>query len=327
MTANAPLDAPLLPTGEIPLDGAWAAIGYGKSAITIYRCDIPAQTGVISIPESGFTGWSGPLLAADVMVETTGPAFLPSWTTGDNSRLVATDTMKNFVLHRASTYSGTTVEGLAAHVGLAMLATYPDMVRLRVTGRHLPFASIGTSGLALARLPGLGMATTLTIERTGSGPAVTSVGCGLDGLRLARLRGSAFAGFPRDEYTTLPETSDRPLEIGLFVRWWYQDPADAVADDLAGWVPPDAVRDLVAAMFDGTANRSIQQLLTVMARTMLDRFGSLGRVWLEGENRVWSSPALPAPDGGATVHTASLPAHGVLRVALSRQPGGGVVAG
>ena len=70
MTANAPLDAPLLPTGEIPLDGAWAAIGYGKAAITIYRCDIPAQTGVISIPESGFTGWSGPLLAADFMIET-----------------------------------------------------------------------------------------------------------------------------------------------------------------------------------------------------------------------------------------------------------------
>jgi urate oxidase / 2-oxo-4-hydroxy-4-carboxy-5-ureidoimidazoline decarboxylase len=322
MPINAPLDAPLLPTDEIAFDGAWVEIGYGKAAITTYLCDVAPPAGVVQIPESGFTGWPGPLLAAELMVETTGSAFLPSWTTGDNARLVATDTMKNFVLHRASTYLGTTVEGLAAHVGRAMLATYPDMDRLRVTARHLPFAAIGTGGVAHARLAQPGMRTTLSIERTEEGPAVTSVGCGLDGLYFARLRGSTFAGFPRDEYTTLPEASDRPLEIGLSIRWWYTDPADAVTDDLAGWVPPAAMSDLIAAAFERTANRSIQELLTVMARTALERFPSLGRVWIEGENRVWSSPALPRPPDGAPVHTASLPGHGVLRVALSRHPAG-----
>jgi urate oxidase/2-oxo-4-hydroxy-4-carboxy-5-ureidoimidazoline decarboxylase len=323
MTINAPLHAPLLDADDVALDGVRATIGYGKAAITTYRCDVAAQTGVRSIPESSFAGWPGPLLAAEVMVETTGEAFLASWTTGDNTNLVATDTMKNFVLHRAATFSGTTVEGLAAHVGLAMLGVYPDMARLRVTARHLPFAPIAGSDVAMTRLAGPGVITTLSIERGDDGPEVTAVGCGLDGLRFARLRGSSFAGFPRDQYTTLPETSDRPLEIGLSVRWWYGRPADAIADDLSGWVPAEAVAQLLASVFEATPSKSIQQLMTAMARRVLERFPTVERVWLEGENRVWSAPALSTPDGAAPVHSASLPGHGVLRVALARPQVGG----
>ena len=323
MTLNGPLESPLIAAEETTLEGASVSIGYGKAGITIYRCDVPAQSGVLSIPESDFAGWPGPLLAATLTVETTGTAFLPSWTTGDNSGLVATDTIRNFALHRAATYGGTTVEGLAAYIGRALLNNYSDMARLRLTGRHLRFAPIGKSGVALVSQPGLGMTTTVAIERTDIGPTVTSVGCGLDGMRFARVRGSHFLGFLRDEYTTLPETVNRPLEIRISVRWWYGVPGDAIADDLSRWVPPDTVADLLTTVFARTPTRSIQQLLTVLARAMLDRFGSVERVWLEAENRVWSAPTLPAPDGGAPVHSASLPAHGILRMALSRQVGPG----
>lgn len=325
MTINSPLDATMLDADQLGMDGLRATIGYGKGAITAYRGDVPTQTGVRSIPESSFAGRPGPLLAAELAIETTGSAFFPSWTTGDNSTLVATDTMKNFTLHRASTYGGTTVEGLAGYVGLALLSEYPDMERVRVSGRHLPFAPSGPEGVGLQRLARPGVRTTLSIERGPTGPEITEVMCGLDDLRYVRLRGSSFAGFPRDAYTTLPETSDRPLEIGVNVRWWYADPSDAVGQaatptDVATWVPAEAIEDLLGVLVDRIASRSIQQLLTICARTILERFPPVRRVWLEGENRVWSSPALSPPAGGATVYTASLPAHGVLRVALERGP-------
>lgn len=319
MTTNSPLDAPLLTTEPIPYADLWATIGYGKGVITVYRLDVAGQDGVKTITESSFAGRPGPLLAAELSIETTGAAFFGSWSDGDNSRLVATDTMKNFALHRSSTYSGTTVEGLAAHVGLAMLAQYPDMERLRVSGRHLPFAPTGTTGTALQRLRAAGVMTTVDIERGPQGPVVTGVTCGLDDLRFVRLRGSSFAGFPRDEYTTLPEASNRPLEIGLSLRWFYGDPGAAISDDLGEWAAAEAIEDLVGWITDSVGSGSIQQMLTAFGRAILDRWPALSRVWLEGENRVWSKPAVVAPEGGAEVHTAALPAHGVLRLALDRR--------
>ncbi|MCZ4492544.1 MAG: pucL, partial [Conexibacter sp.] len=41
------------------------------------------------------------LLAADVSMEVLGQGFLPAYTDGDNTNVVATDTMKNVILRRA----------------------------------------------------------------------------------------------------------------------------------------------------------------------------------------------------------------------------------
>ncbi len=321
MTGNAPLDSPLLATSTHRLDdGLVASIGYGKAAVVVYRTATPAQLGVVPVPESPFTGRRGQLLAAEIGVETTGDAFLPSWTDGDNRALVATDTMKNFVQYQASCFGGTTVEGLAGFVGEAMLVHYPDMARLRVTAQHLPFAEVPGSGVTFRRLGAgePGVRTTVALERGADAtPVAVSVVCGLDGLRLVRLTGSSFTGFPRDEFTTLPDDGDRPLEMGLHLRWTYADPADALADDLRRWVPAEQVLDVVASVVDAKPGRSIQQTLTDLGRSVLERFGPIGRVWFEAENRVWSAPRV-LPADGAVVHTAALPSHGVLRLELAR---------
>jgi urate oxidase len=319
---NAPLDAPLLAAPAQRVGDLDLTIGYGKAAVAVYRTEIPAQKGVRSVPESSFTGRDETFLAAELMVETTGTVFLPSWTEGDNSALIATDTMKNFTLAQAATYPGTTVEGLAAWVGRAMLRHYPTLERLRVTGTHLPFVATGPSGLTLRRLPIPAVITTLSFERVQGEPAgepvLTELVAGVDGLRFGRLRGSAFEGFQRDEYTTLPETSQRPLEIGLSLRWWYGSPEAAVDDDLAGWVPAEQVIDLLGVVADETPSGSIQQMLWAFGQRLLERYPSLQKVWFEGENRTWSPPPLPTPAGGVAVYTHALPAHGVLRLVVER---------
>ena len=42
---------------------------------------------------------------------------------------------------------------------------------------------------------------------------VVEIVSGLRGYRLLRLGGSAFQGFVRDQYTTLPSVKDRPLYV------------------------------------------------------------------------------------------------------------------
>jgi urate oxidase len=114
-------------------------IQYGKADVKVYRTHAPRLHGVTPIPESPFSGRENILMAAELEVTVHGTAFLDAYTRGDNRRVVATDTMKNF-MHTASLAStASTLESWLYDVGSAFLSTYPDMERLTMGGRELPF--------------------------------------------------------------------------------------------------------------------------------------------------------------------------------------------
>ena len=114
-------------------------IGYGKRRVPVYRTHARPLKGIAAIPESPFRGRSNTLFALEVDVEVFGENFLPAYTEGDNSSVVATDSMKNFILRETLDYDGATMEGLLHFLGGRFLATYPVMHALRMTGRELPF--------------------------------------------------------------------------------------------------------------------------------------------------------------------------------------------
>ncbi len=80
---------------------------------------------------------------------------------------------------------------------------------------------------------------------------------GIEGFRLLRLGGSAFHGFVRDQYTTLPDIHNRPLHMWLDLDWLYTDPAAAFSD---GAVTAQ-VRALVHQTFQAFESGSIQQII------------------------------------------------------------------
>ena len=116
-----------------------AEISYGKGHVSLYRTYAKAMEGITAIPESSFTGKPNTLFAAKIDVEVFGDNFMPAYTEGDNSNVVPTDTMKNFVLSQALEYDGATLEGFLFFLGQRFLETYPQMQRLRLTGREQPF--------------------------------------------------------------------------------------------------------------------------------------------------------------------------------------------
>lgn len=71
-----------------------------------------------------------------------GDEFLPSFAEGDNSLVVATDSMKNFILKHAADYTGATVEGFLALVSRRFLETYPQMSKVQMTADQIPFEDI-----------------------------------------------------------------------------------------------------------------------------------------------------------------------------------------
>jgi len=307
-------------------------IEYGKAEVTFYRT-YAAPLVVTAIPESGFTGCENLLFAASVDVDVYGANFLPAYTDGDNSNVVATDTMKNFIYAMALDYEGATLEGFAAFLARRFLTTYPQMEALRIAVREQPFRAVGTVGaeaaggvlfdrsrddLAHAALH----AGRIEAGEGGSagtgGVVITAAESGRHGLQLIKLTGSSFTRFLRDEFTTLPETADRPLYIHLDVHWRYSDIAAGLGEDLPRYIHAEQVRDFVCKIFDGFNSRSIQHLVDEIGQRMLERFPQLAEVRFDAQNRTWETVKVSERDPKVKVYTDPHATFGKIGLVLRR---------
>ena len=285
-------------------------IRYGKAEISFYRSHARPLT-VAPIPESAFTGRDNLLLAGRLTVEVFGESFLRAYTEGDNTNVVATDTMKNFVYAIALEYEGATAEGLVALVARRFLETYRQMERVRVSYRELPYQV--HSEKLLSERPGDYSVAQVLADREG----IRDLEAGRRDLRLVKLTGSAFASFARDRYTTLPERADRPLHIYLDVYWRYGDPGPATSGAGEGYVASEQVADHVRHTFDGFVSMSIQHLVHEMGQRLLARFPQLSEVRFEAQNRLWDTSA-ESEGGAAKVFSDPKPAHGTIGLTLKR---------
>ena len=274
-------------------------IHYGKADVKVYRTYAMPLEGVRTIPESPFSGRDNALMAAQLEVVVHGEQFLEAYTRGDNRRVVATDTMKNFIHAASLECTAATLEGWLHQVGSRFLETYPHMERLTMTGRQLPFSAAlvpsADDGFELSdrlfqRDRNDASTASLDMERDPSGGVrVTAHACGRAGLQLIKVTGSAFADFARDEHTTLPERRDRPLYIWTDIGWRYTDAADALGADPARYVDGQQVADLAAAVFNAFVSLSIQHLVHEIGGRMLERWPQMAEVSFQATNRLWDA--------------------------------------
>lgn len=310
-------------------------ISYGKLHVPFYRVYARPLAGLTPIPESAFTGRTNTLFAAEIDVEVFGDTFLPAYTAGDNSRVVATDSMKNFVLDQALAYDGATLEGFLARLGHNLLATYPDMESLRITGRELSFvpapvpsadgtgATFGPSPVLYQRQHDDASLAVLEFARADGSSVVRAHRCGRVGLELLKVTGSSFTRFVRDEYTTLPERGDRPLFIYLDVFWRYANVDDLLTSDSPLYVSAEQVRDLARVVFHEFVSESIQHLVHEMGQRLLVRFPQLAEVAFEGQNRTPDPMAVSRDDPKVKVYSTPFPAYGLITLTLTREAASG----
>jgi urate oxidase len=306
-------------------------IGYGKAEVSTYRTYGTPLRGLTAIPESAFTGRENTLLAAEIDVQVLGEAFLAAYTEGDNSLVVATDTMKNFIHRESLAFEGSTLEGWLLFIGRRFLETYPDMERLKLDGRELTFepvrvpaaesgAGFADSSVLFHRRRDDRGAASIALDRSGSGGAVrvTDLSSSRAGLQLIKITGSAFKSFARDDYTTLPERVDRPLHIYVEVGWRYGEPAIATEPDVARYVATEQVRDLVGAVFDRFVSLSIQHLVNEIGNVMLERWPQLSEVSFVAQNRLWDVSNIADRDERIKVYTDPRPPYGRITLRLAR---------
>lgn len=301
-----------------------ATISYGKSQVTFYRTYV-APLQVTPIAESAFTGREHTLFAADVDVEVFGNNFLPAYTEGDNREVVATDTMKNVVLRQALAFQGVTLEDFLQTLGRHFLTSYPKMESLRLSGTEQPFSAarvpvsdgFGPSGVLFSRGHDDTGFAEVDVGRDGEQIVVSGHRCGRVGMQLIKLTGSSFASFARDDYTTLPETIDRPLFIYLDIFWRYADAADLQGGPR--YLASEQVRDLAQTVFHEFNSKSIQHLIHEIGQRLLARCPQLAEVSFTAQNRLWDTAFVSEADPKTKVYCDPRPPYGLLRLTLDRQ--------
>lgn len=298
-------------------------MSYGKMCIPLYRVYATPLTGIAPIPESSFTGKDNTLFAAQIDIEVFGNNFSKAYTDGDNRDIVATDSMKNFVLQHALTFDGSTLEGFLSQLGHAFLTTYTHIERLRLTGRELAFTAATvphqgqfTASEVLFKHSNDDVATvSLHFARVGATIVMTEHQCGRIGMQLLKVTGSSFTHFVRDDYTTLPERVDRPLYIYLDAFWKYVNSHDMHQH----YIPSEQVRDVIQVVFHEFVSQSIQHLVHEMGLRLLQRFPHMAEISFIGQNRTRDPIAVSATDPKVKVYSDPFSAYGQITLTLSRK--------
>jgi urate oxidase / 2-oxo-4-hydroxy-4-carboxy-5-ureidoimidazoline decarboxylase len=276
----------------------WKRNYYGKGDVIVYRLQ---RDGMAPAGQS-------PVFGANIKMLLYGDAFWPTYTTGDNAGLVATDSMKNFIQRETLNFAGGDLEECCQFLGAKFLATYPQVEGLQVSASEIPYAAVPDS--AVAFVPAGPERATARVELNHAG--TVELTSGLAGFRLLRLGGSAFHGFVRDQYTTLPDIHNRPLHMWLDLEWRY---ADAAAGFSQGAITAQ-VRRMVHQVFCSFESGSIQQVIYQIGTAMLAAIPAISEVDLEADNRTWDSVADRGDQAG--VFTDARPPYGCLGLRLRR---------
>jgi urate oxidase len=197
--------------------------------------------------------------------------------TGDNSGVLPTDTQRNTVYAFARDGVGE-IEDFALRLARHFVDNTPTVHRARVHVEQYRWDRITVDGRDAHHsfVRGAG-ARTATASYDGDQAWVVS---GVTDLVVLNTTGSEFHGYPKDRYTTLPETTDRILATAVTACWRH---ARAESDDWAASYA-NAARQLLEA-FAGTHSLSLQQTLHAMGHRMLDHRPEIVEVRLALPNK------------------------------------------
>src|SRR5437870_2171335 len=163
----------------------WKRNYYGKGDVIVYRLRRQGETSVFG---------------ANIKMLAYGDAFWPTYTTGDNAGLIATDSMKNFIQRETLNFDGRGLEEYGRFLGSKFVATYPQVEGVQVSATEIPYTALGDGRAFVPAGPERAFAR-IELNRSG----IIELASGIRGFKLLRLNGSAFQGFVRDQYTTLPD--------------------------------------------------------------------------------------------------------------------------
>jgi urate oxidase len=204
--------------------------------------------------------------------------FQASYTLGDNSKIIPTDTMKNMVYALARTHPLTDIESFGQTLAAHFLDSNSHVLRATVGLLEHAWRRIMSNGTPHphAFIAGGKGKRTATVDMDRAGTRIES---GIEDISLLKTTNSAFAGFLRCPYTTLQPADDRILATDLSAKWLYRN------RDLDWTACHQTIRHSMLEAFANHRSMSIQQTLHVMAEAALDACAEIAEITLTMPNR------------------------------------------
>ncbi len=207
--------------------------------------------------------------------------FADAHTDGDQAKVLPTDTQKNTVFAFAKSAGVDQIEDFALALGRHFADDVAPVTGARVAIDEYVWDRIQVESAghdhSFVRRGQEVRTTAVTVEGVGAEQQAWVVS-GLRDLVVLKSTGSEFAGFLRDDYTTLRDTHDRVMATSLSVRWRY----DGVFVD---WrTSYDAIRATLLAMFATVHSLALQQTLYEMGRAVLEQQPEVAEIRLSAPN-------------------------------------------
>lgn len=204
--------------------------------------------------------------------------FAPAYLEGDQGDVLPTDSQKNTAFAYAKSFGIPTIE----EYGLALARHFVNDVApvqgARIEIEEYAWQRVTVDGAehdhTWVRRGQEVRTAAITVDDAGE-----QVVGGFKDLVILKSTGSEFAGFLKDEYTTLPETHDRVMATSLDAKWRFGTTA-------VDW---DAVYPQVKAImireFATLQSLALQQTLWHMGKAVLEAIPSIVEVRLAAPNK------------------------------------------
>ncbi len=198
--------------------------------------------------------------------------------TGDNAKVLPTDSQKNKVYALSKELGATEPEAFALELASFFVGSQQPISRARISIDEYGWTPIGATGYSFARSGQLTRTTTVIHDRE-LGVSVVS---GIKDLIVLNTTASEFWGYPKDPYTTLPETKDRILATQVNAAWRFRPSAVAGTDWAAAF---ETAKSTVLETFAGTYTYSLQQMLYTLGSAIIAAVPAICEVRLTLPNK------------------------------------------
>ncbi|KAF4454728.1 uricase [Fusarium austroafricanum] len=237
-----------------------SAARYGKDNVRVCKVDRDASTGVQTVTEMTVCC----LLEGEI--ET-------SYTKADNSVVVATDSIKNTIYITAKQNPVNPPELYASILGSHFIEKYSHIHVANVNVKTVRWQRLEVDGKPHPHSFFKDGEETRNVEVRVSRQEGIQIKSSIVGLTVLKSTGSAFHGFVRDEYTTLPETWDRIFSTDVDATWQWKkfDSINAVR----AFAPKfdsarEAARNTTLKIFAEDDSASVQATMYKMSAQILE---------------------------------------------------------
>jgi len=207
--------------------------------------------------------------------------FSETYLTGDNTKVIATDTIKNTVYILAHQHSFSSPEEFGFIIGKHFLSTYEwvnkvcaniiqnQWERMKLGGKDHEHSFSRTG-------PELRFSNVVSTRSS------VSVESGIKDLLVLKTTASGFTGYHKDKYTTLQETTDRIFSTTVLCSWRYNPQVKKDADFNRHF---EEAKLIIFERFGLEYSKSVQETLFKTGESIVNKIKEIDEVHLSMPNK------------------------------------------